>query len=347
MTWSPKQIAQAINGEISGLQNIVVDHVSSLDKANERSISFLFRQSHEQYLETTKASLIILSDERTVHAQDHQCFIKVENVLLAMQQISAMMANNHLATSQNPLEVNIAPSAEVHKSVHIGSYSIIDEGAQIAENTIIGSQVYIGHHVIIGKHCKLYPGVKIYAHTQIGDYVNIHSNAVIGSDGFGYEYTDNQFEKIEHFGNVIIEDNVEIGSNTVIDRAVFNSTIIRKGTKLDNLIQIAHNVEIGEHTVIAAQTGISGSSRVGSRVQLGGQVGIAGHLEIADGSQIQAQSGIPSTIKEKNKKWYGYPVLPYRAYLKSYALFKRLPDLFKQIKELRKDLDKIKDSKKE
>lgn len=346
MTWSPTDIAAAIDGQISGYTQVTVDHVSGLATANERSIGFLFRQSHNHYLENSKAAVIILSSDRSEEPRDHQCFIKVKNVISAMDQLSSFINQDFVSSNGESTVIDIASTAEVHDSVTIGAFSIIADGARVGQQTKIGSQVYIGPQVSIGKNCILYPGVKLYANTHIGDHVIIHSNAVIGSDGFGYEYTNDQFEKITHFGNVIIEDHVEIGSNTVIDRAAFDSTIIRKGTKLDNLIQVAHNVEIGEHTAIAAQTGISGSSRIGSHVQLGGQVGIAGHLEIADGSSVQAKSGVPSSITEKNKKWYGYPTLPYRAYLKSYALFKRLPELFNQMKELRKDIERLRESKK-
>lgn len=343
MTWSPEQIANAIDGTVSGNQSNVISKISGFESADEQSISCLFRQSYSHQLLTTKAGVIVLSQDRQEQPQEHQCFIKVKNVLLAMQQLSSLFGKHDSSFAQVSTQTEIAPTADVHESVGLGSFSIISENAQVGEGTTIGSQVYVGPNVIIGKHCKLYPGVKIYANSQIGDYVIIHSNAVIGADGFGYVFNQNQFDKIEHLGTVIIEDNVEIGSNTVIDRAVFDSTIIRQGTKLDNLIQVAHNVEIGKHTMIAAQTGISGSSNVGSYVQMGGQVGVVGHIDIADGSQIQAQSGIASSITEKNKKWYGYPILPYRAYLRSYALFKRLPELFKQFREMREDLDKLKD----
>lgn len=345
MTWSPAQIANAIDGTMSGNQNSLIRQINGLELADETSVSFLLRESYAHYLHTSKAAVIVMSADRDEKPQGQQCFIKVKDILLAMKQVSSLFEIDKQTSTQSSSQTEISPSAYIHESVKIGSFSIISEDAQVGEGTSIGSQVYIGPGVIIGKHCNLYAGVKVYAHTQIGNHVIIHSNAVIGADGFGYLFMKDQFEKIEHLGNVIIEDNVEIGSNTVIDRAVFDSTIIRKGTKLDNLIQVAHNVEIGKHTMIAAQTGISGSSKVGRYVQLGGQVGLAGHIEIADGSQVQAQSGIASSITEKNKKWYGYPILPYRVYLRSYALFKRLPELFKQLKEMRKDLDQLKNSK--
>ena len=345
MTWTPAQIAKAIDGTISGNQNSLIKQIKGLELADETSISFLLRESYARYLQTTKAAAIIMSIDREEKPQSHQCFIKVKDILLALSQVASLFGIDKPSSPPSSTHTEISHSADIHESVEVGSFSIISDNVHIGEGTHVGSQVYIGPGVIIGKHCKLYAGVKIYANTHISNHVIIHSNAVIGADGFGYLLVNNQFEKIEHLGNVIIEDSVEIGSNTVVDRAVFDSTIIREGTKLDNLIQVAHNVEIGKHTVIAAQTGISGSSKVGSYVQLGGQVGLAGHIDIADGSQVQAQSGIASSITEKNKKWYGYPILPYRAYLRSYTLFKKLPELFKQLKELRKDIDQLKNSK--
>jgi len=341
MAFSAQQIAKHIQGEIIGNQDMKVNKINGLEHADTDSISFLSKQSYILFLDKTDAAIIVVDKQTKAAPKNYQCFIAVENVALAVQQLSLLFQ----PTLQQEFKIDDAASIHsdsfIAETVNIGAFSVVEKSAHIKEQTHIGTQVYIGNNVSIGKQCIIYSGVKIYANTVIGNNVIIHSNAVIGSDGFGYHFANNQFNKIEHLGNVIIEDHVEIGSNTVIDRAVFDSTIIKEGTKLDNLIQLAHNVEIGKHTVIAAQTGISGSSRIGNYVQLGGQVGIAGHIEIADGTQIQAQSGVPSSITEKNKKWYGYPTLPFRAYLRSYAIFKKLPQLFKELLALRKDVDEL------
>lgn len=342
MTFSPSDIVHVIGGTIIGNPDVSVSQINGLEHARKESISFLSKQSYKHLLPKTAASIIVLPDNLSVEPLDRQCFIVVSDINLAVQQLATFFSNAHQTRTSISNHASISKQASMEDNVSIGAYSIVSKGASIAENTSIRSQVFIGENVRIGKSCIIYPGVKIYANTQIGDHVIIHSNAVIGADGFGYHFTGERFNKIEHLGNVIIENHVEIGSNTVIDRAVFDSTIIHEGSKLDNLIQIAHNVNIGKHTVIAGQAGISGSSRVGNYVQIGGQAGLAGHLDIADGSQIQAQSGVPSSIKEKNKKWYGYPILPYRTYLRSFAVFKQLPDFLKELLALRKDVDELK-----
>jgi len=242
-----------------------------------------------------------------------------------------------------------------HPTQGISSLSFIHQTAQLGEQTTIGDFTSISSEVIIGKQCRIYPqvfigvgtkighnvtiypGVKIYHDCQIGDNCILQANAVIGSDGFGFApQTDGSYQKIPQVGKVILEDNVEIGANTVIDRATMGATIIKKGTKLDNLVQIAHNVTVGEDTVIAAQAGIAGSTRIGNQCQIGGQAGFVGHIEVADSVKVQAQSGVAASIKEEGRKVYGYPALTYRDYLRAYALFRQLPDLEKRIRELEK-----------
>lgn len=345
MSFSPADIVNVIGGTIKGDSNTRVSKINGLKHASNESISFLSKQSYKHLLAKTAASIIVLPENQNIEPTESQCFILVADIDLAIQQLATLFCNDQRSNGIQSHHASVSKETNIPLSVSIGAFSIIHKGVSIGENTSISSQVFIGEHTTIGKSCIIYPGVKIYANTQIGDHVIIHSNAVIGADGFGYHFTGERFKKIEHLGNVIIENHIEIGSNTVIDRAVFDSTIIREGSKLDNLIQIAHNVEIGKHTVIAGQAGISGSSRIGNYVQIGGQAGVAGHLEIADGSQIQAQSGVPSSIKEKNKKWYGYPILPYHRYLRSFAIFKQFPELIKEILSLRKDVDELKNNK--
>ena len=219
----------------------------------------------------------------------------------------------------------------------VGAYTVIEKNVSIGVGTKIYPQVYIGHDVVIGKGCTIYSGVKIYAGCQIGDHCIIHSNSVIGGEGFGFSMDEKGvFEKIPQLGNVVIGDDVEIGSGCTIDRATLGSTKIARGCKLDNLIQIAHNVEIGENTVIAAQAGIAGSSKIGARCMIGGQVGIAGHIHIPDGTQIQAQSGIMSAPEGPNQKLFGYPAISYNDYLRSYAIFRQLPELEQRLRNLEK-----------
>jgi len=318
MAFSAQDIANHIQGKIIGNQGVEVDKINGLEYADSNSLSFLSKQSYTSLLDITNASIIIVNQQSQATPKNSQCFIVVENVASAIQQLSILFKPTIKKEFTINNDASVDTDSSIAETVSIGAFSVVDKGARIAEQSQIGTQVYIGENVRIGKQCIIYSGVKIYANTIIGNNVIIHSNAVIGSDGFGYHFENNQFYKIE------------------------DSTIIKEGTKLDNLIQLAHNVEIGKHTVIAAQSGISGSTTIGNHVQLGGQVGIAGHIEIADGTQIQAQSGVPSSINEKNKKWYGYPTLPFRDYLRSYAIFKKLPQIVKELLALRKDVDELK-----
>ncbi|MEM8909331.1 MAG: UDP-3-O-(3-hydroxymyristoyl)glucosamine N-acyltransferase, partial [Bacteroidota bacterium] len=251
---------------------------------------------------------------------------------------------------QERQQSGISEEAAIHSSAIIGSdcsvgkFCVIEEGVSIGEGTTLYPQVYLGKNVRIGKRVILHPGVKIYHDCQIGDDCILHANVVIGADGFGFiPQNDGGFQKIPQIGNVLIEDQVEIGANTVIDRATMGSTLIKAGVKLDNLIQVAHNVEIGENTAIAAQAGIAGSTKIGKGCLIGGQVGFVGHIKVADGVKIQAQSGVAAGIETPNTSVYGSPALPYRDYLKSYAIFRQLPELSQKIKELERRLAKYED----
>jgi len=236
-------------------------------------------------------------------------------------------------------------SANLGSDVFIGATAYVDEYADIGHNTQIYPQVFVGKGVTIGKNCTLFPGVKIYAGCKIGDNCILHAGTVIGSDGFGFAPIGDTYAKIPQIGNVVIEDNVEIGSNCSIDRATMGSTIIRQGTKLDNLIQVAHNAEIGANTVIASQTGVSGSTKIGANCQIGGQVGFVGHISIADRTGIGAQSGVTKTIEENGSSWIGSPASPTKEQFRSWAAFKKLPDMLNEMKQLAKELEKLKDQK--
>jgi UDP-3-O-[3-hydroxymyristoyl] glucosamine N-acyltransferase len=237
----------------------------------------------------------------------------------------------------------ISENSTIGKNVDIGTFTHISDGVEVGDNSTIGSQVFLGENVKIGRFAKIYPGVKIYHGSEIGDHVIIHANAVIGSDGFGFSpQKDGSFSKIPQSGIVIIGNNVEIGANTVIDRATFDATIIEDGVKLDNLIQVAHNVHIGANTVIAAQSGLSGSVHLGKNCLVGGQVAFVPHIEVADGSQFQGQSGVGSSITQPNGKYFGTPAIGFVDYIKSYSVFKLLPMLEKKISMLEKELESIK-----
>ncbi|GHT69878.1 UDP-3-O-acylglucosamine N-acyltransferase [Bacteroidia bacterium] len=304
---------------------------------------FLANAKYEEWLYKTKASLAIVNKSFTLKHPVTLTIIWVDNAYIG---IAAMLdlyaAQNAILRKGRERPSHISWRAKVGKNCYIGRYSYVSKGAKIGNNVKIFPQVYIGDNVTVGDNTILYPGVKIYAGCNIGNNCVLHSGCVIGTDGFGFAPDENKvYKKIPQVGNVIIEDNVEIGANTCIDRATMNSTIIHKGVKLDNLIQIAHNVEIGSNTVMAALSGIAGSVKIGERCMFGGQVGIVPHIKIGNDVSIAAGSGVLSDFPEDNTVVMGYPALMHRNYLKSYAVFKNLYDLQKTVQTLQKEVEKL------
>lgn len=346
MVYTVGEIARILQGTIEGDSSIVISSASKIDQAKSGCISFLTSPKYLQKIYTTKASAVIVSRDLTLTNQLHTSLIRVDDVNLSKQKLLDLFSKPENTVSSISSLSFIDANAEIADQVSIAEFSKVGAGSKVGEGCNIYPQVYIGNNVSIGNNCKIYPGVRIADDCVIGDRVIIHPNAVIGSDGFGFVPDKNGvYQKVKQAGNVIIENDVEIGSNTVIDRATLGSTIIRTGVKLDNLIQIAHNVEVKQHTVIAAQSGIAGSTVVGSNSQIGGQVGIVGHIRLADGIKIQAQSGVASSIEEENSKWYGSPAISYLSYLKSFAIFKKLPQLQSEVLSLKKQLNKFLKSK--
>ncbi|MFA6276541.1 MAG: UDP-3-O-(3-hydroxymyristoyl)glucosamine N-acyltransferase [Pedobacter sp.] len=337
MQFTAKQISEFLDGAIEGDATVKVGELSKIEDGSVGSLCFLSNPKYESYLYTTKASVVIVSTD-FVPSQPVNCtLIKVKDPYSAF---SVLLEKYNEALNQDKTEAGITepcfihPTAKIGKNVFIGAFCSIDENVEIGDNCRIYTQIYIGSDTKIGNDCTIYPGVKIYNRTKIGDRVTIHSNAVIGSDGFGFApQADGTYNKIAQIGNVIIEDDVEIGANTTIDRATMGSTFIRKGAKLDNLIQIAHNVDVGAHAVVAAQSGISGSTKLGENSVIGGQVGIAGHLNLGKGTQIGAQAGINFNTEE-NKQWHGSPAQPLKEWMRSTVIFKKLPEVDKRIRAL-------------
>jgi UDP-3-O-[3-hydroxymyristoyl] glucosamine N-acyltransferase len=347
MKVTAQQIATLVDGVVDGDPSVTVFGPSRIEDGKPGTITFLGNLKYTEYIYTTGASVIIVSNDFLPEKQINATLIKVKNVYgalaILMEKFNSSMSINAGISSK----ASIAEDCSIGKDTFIDDFVIIKPRVKIGINTKIYGQVFIGDGVEIGDHVVLYPGVKIYHNCKIGNYSVIHANAVIGSDGFGFARDDDgNFKKIPQTGNVIIEDHVEIGSNSVIDRASLGSTIIRSGAKLDNLIQIAHNVEVGNNTAIAAQAGIAGSTQIGAGCMVGGQVGMAGHIQVADGTMIQAQSGVASNVKGPNAKLYGSPALDYQNYLKSYAYFKKLPEIVQQLREIQASLDVLKETKK-
>lgn len=334
MEFTSKQLAELLNGRLVGGTDQLLTGLAKIEEAEAGSISFLANPKYESFLYTTSATLVIVNHTQELEHEIVPGLLYVENAYTAFT-ILLNLFNPPVKKSGIDAQAFVDKTAVLHESVFAGAFTFIAAGVKIGEGSQIYPQVYIGDNVTIGKNCTLYPGVKVYNECVIADNVTLHSGVVIGSDGFGFApQPDGSFTKISQIGNVILEDNVEIGSNTCIDRATVGSTIIRKGVKLDNLIQVAHNVEIGAHTVIAAQAGIAGSTKLGENCFVGGQVGFVGHITIARGTQISAQSGIMKSIKEENKAHRGSPSMPIKDCLKSEVVYRNLPALEKRLREL-------------
>ena len=338
MQFSAVQIAMMINGKIEGNADMIVASFGKIEEAVSGQLAFLANPKYEEHLYNTQASIIIINDTQELKQPISATLIRVTDAYTAFATLLdkyQQIQNQQLSGIQQPAYIDA--TAKIGEQVFIGAFAYIGENAIIANGAKIFSGAYIGNDVIVGENTIIYPGVKIYHHCIIGKNVVIHAGTVIGGDGFGFApQADGSFKKVPQIGNVIIEDNVEIGSNTTIDRATMGSTLIKEGAKLDNLLQIAHNVEIGNNSVIAAQAGISGSTKIGNNVLIGGQVGIVGHLQIADGSKINAQSGVSKSIKKPNTVVTGSPAFDFTATLRSQAMVRSLPEMEKRIQELEK-----------
>jgi UDP-3-O-[3-hydroxymyristoyl] glucosamine N-acyltransferase len=337
MQFTANEINFLIDGELLGNPDVKVSQLAKIEEAQEGSLSFLANPKYEAFLYTTKASVVIVNQNLVLDKAVTPTLIKVKD---AYSSFSILLDKyNSIRNQKIGIEQPcfIHPEAQIGKDVYIGAFAYIGAGVKIGDNTKIYPQAYIADGVTVGDFCNLQSGVKIYHDCVIANRVTIHANAVIGSDGFGYApQTDGSYVKVSQIGNVVLEDDVEIGANTCIDRATMGSTIIKKGVKLDNLIQIAHNVEVGKNTVIASQTGVSGSAKIGENNIIGGQVGIVGHVSLAKGTQIQAKSGINKSIEEENRKWGGAPAQTFQSYMRSQVVLQRLPEMERKIEDLKK-----------
>lgn len=347
MEFSVKQIAAWLQGSIEGDDSVMVNSLSKIEEGKAGSLSFLANGKYTSYLYTTSASAVIISKDLVLEKSVDTCLIRVEEPYSAF----ATLLNAYSESRQKSL-LGISALAFIHETSKYGEECYIGEFSYLAKDSLLGNNCkvypncYIGSNVKIGNNCILFPGVKIYEDCIIGDNCTLHAGVVIGADGFGFApQSDNQYKKVAQIGNVIIEDYVEIGANATIDRATMGSTIIHKGVKLDNLIQVAHNVEIGENTVIAAQSGIAGSTKIGKNCMIGGQVAIAGHLTIGDGVKIAGGAGVGASIKA-NEVQMGAPAFAHKSFLQSYVFFRKLPDLAKKIDELEKSLKSMKENAK-
>ncbi|MBI3139649.1 MAG: UDP-3-O-(3-hydroxymyristoyl)glucosamine N-acyltransferase [Sphingobacteriales bacterium] len=335
MQFPAAQIALLVNGKTEGDPTVMVHSFGKIEEAREGQLSFLANPKYEEFLYSTKASVIIVNEDYILRQPVTATLIRVRDAYSAFATLLSRyqeIKQQSLTGVQQP--VFIAPTARYGQNVFIGAFAYLGENVTVGNNSKIYPNAFLGDNVTVGDNCIIHPGVKIYNDCRIGNQVIIHAGTIIGSDGFGFApQADGSFKKVPQIGNVVIEDNVEIGSNTTIDRATIGSTLIKSGAKLDNLIQVAHNVEIGHSTVIAAQAGISGSTKIGKGVMIGGQAGIVGHIQLGDGSKVNAQSGVSKSV-EPGKAVTGSPAYDYTAALRSQAVSRKLPDLEKRINEL-------------
>jgi UDP-3-O-[3-hydroxymyristoyl] glucosamine N-acyltransferase len=339
MEFTAKAVAEFLKGEVFGDPEIKVNKVSKIEEGTEGSLCFLSNPKYEEYLYTSTASIVIVNKDFNPAKKLNCTLIKVED---AYQAIAALL---QLQESVKPAKIGKHPqswieeSSEAGEELYLGAFAYVGENCKLGNKVKIYPQVFVGDNVEIGDNTVIYPGTKIYPDCKIGNNCIIHAGVIIGADGFGFAPdAENDYKKIPQTGNVILEDRVEIGSNTTIDRATIGSTVIRKGVKLDNLIQVGHNVTIGENTVMAAQSAIAGSVKIGKNCMFGGQVGIAGHIEIADEVKMAAKSGVAKDIRKKGAVLMGGPAFDFMDYQKSYVYFKNLPRLADRITSLEKIL---------
>ena len=343
MQFTAAQIAMMINGKVEGNADTAVASFGKIEEAQKGQLAFLANPKYEEYLYSTKASIIIINETQEIKQKIDATLIKVPDAYTAFATLLdkyQQIQRQQLTGIQQP--VYIAATAKVGENVYIGAFAYLGENVVVADGAKIYPNAYLGNNVTIGENTIIHPGVKIYHDCIIGKNVILHAGCVIGSDGFGFApQADGGFKKIPQIGNVIIEDNVEVGANTTIDRATIGSTLIKAGAKLDNLLQIAHNVEVGNNTAIAALTGVSGSTKIGNNVIIGGQAGLAGHIQIADGTKINGKSGVSKSIKKPNTSVTGIPAIDYATSMRSQAIARNLPSLEKRVLELEKMLKEM------
>lgn len=346
MEFKAQIIAAFLNGEIEGDADATVTTVAKIEEATPGTLAFLANPKYNHYLYTTKATIVLVNKDLQLEQPISCTLIRVADAYAAFASLLELYQNAKQQKVGISTQACIEQSAKLGEDAYVGPFAYIGENVTIGKNAKIYPHVYIGDNTVIGDNATIYSGVKIYHECVLGNNVTIHASSVIGADGFGFAPSAaNQYKKIPQIGNVVIEDYVEIGANACIDRATMGSTIIRKGVKLDNLIQVAHNVEVGENTVMAAQSGIAGSTKVGANCMFGGQVGIAGHITIANGVKLAAQTGIGNSLKIEDQILMGAPGIDIRNFQKSTIVFKNLPDLAKQVSELKKEIAALKANK--
>ncbi len=341
MTFTAKQIADFLHGEVIGDPDTAVSTFSKIEEGRPGTLTFLGNPKYTSYIYETTADIVLVNSDFVPEKPIRATLIKVANAYTALATLMSMVEQQRPVKEGVTAQGFVSPTASLGERVYVGEFAYIGEHTRLGNDCKIYPQVYLGDNVQLGDNCTLYPGVKIYHDCVIGNNCIIHAGAVIGADGFGFSKQEEIYRKIPQIGNVLIEDDVEIGANTTIDRAVMGSTIIRRGVKLDNLIQIAHNCEVGENTVMAAQVGIAGSTKIEEGCVMGGQVGVAGHITIGKKSQIGAQAGIISNTKA-GSELMGSPAFPVKGFYRSSVILPKLPDMYRKLHTMEKELAELK-----
>jgi UDP-3-O-[3-hydroxymyristoyl] glucosamine N-acyltransferase len=341
MEFSAQQIADFLGGKVEGNPEVKVSNFSKIEEGRPGTLTFLANPKYEHFIYTTKASVVLVNNDFTPSEPLSATLVKVENAYVSLAMLLNLVEQSKPKKTGVSSAAFIATSATVEEGCYVGNFAYIGENARVGKNCQIYPHAYVGDNVTIGDGCILYPHTTVYQGCKVGNGCILHAGSVIGADGFGFAPEGEDYKKIPQLGNVVLEDNVEIGANTTIDRAVMGSTIIHHGVKLDNLIQIAHNVEVGENTVMAAQVGIAGSTKIGSHCMFGGQVGLAGHIHIADHVVFGAQAGVISDIKEA-KTVLGAPAIDAKGFMRSSAIFNRLPDMYRTMGQMQREIEQLK-----
>ena len=344
MEFSAQQIAGLVGGTVEGNPTVKVNDFAKIEEGRPGCISFLANMKYAHYLYETKSSVVLVNKDFKLEGETQATLIRVDNAYETVAKLLTM------AESMKPRKKGIDslafidPTAKIGKDCYIGPFVAIGPGVTIGDNVVLHPHVTIGEKASVGDYTEIYSNAVIYHDCEVGKNCILHAGCVIGADGFGFAPTADGYEKIPQIGIVTIEDNVEIGANTCVDRSTMGSTYVRKGVKLDNLVQIAHNVDVGSHTVMSAQVGVAGSSKIGQWCMFGGQAGIANHLTVADRTQAGAKTGIYNTVKKEGSALQGMPAIEYKTFWKSSAVFKRLPDLDRQIYQMQKELDELREA---
>ena len=344
MEFTANQIAQFINGKVEGDENATVSTFAKIEDSVPGAISFLANPKYTHYIYETKSTVVLVDDSIELERPVTPTLIWVQNARDCVAKLLQLYESTKPKKTGVDSLAFISPKAKIGENAYIGAFAYIAEGVEIGDDCQIYPHATIMENVKLGNGCIVYPHASIYHDCKLGNRVIVHSGAVIGADGFGFAPNGEQYDKIPQTGNVVIEDDVEIGANTCVDRSTMGATYIRRGVKLDNLVQIAHNTDIGENTVMSAQVGIAGSTKVGQWCMFGGQVGIAGHINIGNRVMLGAQSGVPSSLKD-NQTLIGTPPMPQTPFFKSQAIFRKLPDIYKQLTALQKEVDELKQKK--